>query len=128
MSVLLKVRTPLLPSTKAGIDGEDMHALLEENMSVTRPRGETPLLPRREGSGAWRPYYVGESINRYYIARRLWIDTSKDGINYKDEDFYRGKRLLVRKTGIGIMATIDESSTSHKPGPLHVEVCGRTTF
>jgi hypothetical protein len=52
---------------------------------------------------------IGESINRYYVSKRLWIDVSKDGINYKDEEFYQGKRLLVRKTGVGIMATIDES-------------------
>ena len=44
--------------------------------------------------------------NRYQVSRRLWIDTSKDGINYKEERFYQGKRLLVRKTGVGIMATM----------------------
>jgi type I restriction-modification system DNA methylase subunit len=67
------------------------------------------IIGKKRDSGTWRRMLVGESINRYCVTRRLWIDTSKDGINYKDEDFYRGKRLLVRKTGIGIMATIDES-------------------
>ncbi len=59
---------------------------------------------------AWRPFLIGESINRYQVSHRLWIDSSRDGINYKEDRFYRGKRLLVRKTGIGIMATIDDSA------------------
>ena len=64
----------------------------------------------RKRGDAWRPLLIGESINRYHVSRSLWIDTGKDGINYKEQRFYQGKRLLVRKTGIGIMATIDDSA------------------
>ncbi len=63
----------------------------------------------REKGDGWRPFLIGKSINRYYVSHRLWIDASVDGINYKDGEFYEGKRLLVRKTGVGVMATIDDS-------------------
>jgi hypothetical protein len=69
---------------------------------------EVVVAERRKG-GNWRPLLVGESINRYFVSQRLWIDVAKDGINYKAESFYRGDRLLVRKTGVGLMATIDGS-------------------
>ena len=38
-----------------------------------------------------------------------YMDTSRKGINYKDSAIYEGSKLLVRKTGIGIYATIDNS-------------------
>ncbi len=67
------------------------------------------IIGKKKDAGTWRRMLVGESINRYFVSNRQWINAGKDGINYKDEEFYRGKRLLVRKTGIGIMATIDDS-------------------
>jgi len=67
------------------------------------------IISEKRRGRSWRPLLVGESINRYFISRHLWIDPSKDGINYKKEAFYKGKRLLVRKTGVGLMATIDDS-------------------
>jgi adenine-specific DNA-methyltransferase len=50
---------------------------------------------------------VGEHIQRYSILSDLWIETSKEGINYKDKSIYTGDKILVRKTGIGISASID---------------------
>lgn len=55
---------------------------------------------------SWKPYVAGEDVNRYHVSSRRWIDTSLDGIRYKDPATYDGKKLLVRKTGVGIMATI----------------------
>ncbi|MGA2619679.1 MAG: TaqI-like C-terminal specificity domain-containing protein [Thermoguttaceae bacterium] len=57
----------------------------------------------------WRPIISGEVVNRYWLGGIEYIDTTKDGINYKAAEFYEGKRLLVRQTGVGIYATIDES-------------------
>lgn len=50
---------------------------------------------------------VGESIQRYEIKRKFWIKPGYRGINYKDPEIYRHPKLLVRKTGVGISASID---------------------
>ncbi|MER2999073.1 N-6 DNA methylase [Pontibacter populi] len=50
---------------------------------------------------------VGEDLYRYTSRTKSWIDTDKDGINYKSLSIYNGDKILVRKTGIGITASID---------------------
>ena len=79
------------------------------NSSMDAAAKQAVIVGDRNRGDAWRPFLVGESINRYHVAPVV-DDTGRDGINYKDERFYQGKRLLVRKTGIGIMATIDDSA------------------
>jgi len=69
-----------------------------ERIISEKPRGKTS-----------KPIIPGEAVNRYSLGRVQFIDTSKDGINYKPMEFYQGKRLLVRQTGVGIYATIDDS-------------------
>jgi adenine-specific DNA-methyltransferase len=50
---------------------------------------------------------VGEDLFRYTSKSKSWINTQKKGINYKNLEIYQGKKILVRKTGIGITASID---------------------
>lgn len=50
---------------------------------------------------------VGEDLYRYTSSSKNYIDISKKGINYKKIDIYNGTKILVRKTGIGITASID---------------------
>ncbi|WP_438966451.1 N-6 DNA methylase [Flavobacterium sp.] len=50
---------------------------------------------------------VGEDLYRYTSKSKNWINTQKKGINYKNLEIYEGKKILVRKTGIGITASID---------------------
>lgn len=57
------------------------------------------------------PFIVGESVGRYRLSRSLWILSGYDGINYKEQETYVGPKLLVRKTGVGISATIDYTSS-----------------
>ncbi|HDT2999067.1 TPA: N-6 DNA methylase [Proteus mirabilis] len=57
------------------------------------------------------PLIVGENINRYKINYDLWIDTSNKGINYKSLSIYQGDKIVVRKTGIGVSASIDYTSS-----------------
>jgi len=52
-------------------------------------------------------FVKGEGINRYYITDAKFLDKEKDGINYKETALYEGTKLFVRKTGVGIYATID---------------------
>lgn len=50
---------------------------------------------------------VGESVERYSLRRLRIIRTGRDGINYKDPSDYGSPKMLFRKTGVGIWATID---------------------
>ena len=47
----------------------------------------------------WKPIISGESVNRYGLGPVQYIDTGKDGINYKDRDFYEGRRILCVRPG-----------------------------
>jgi tRNA1(Val) A37 N6-methylase TrmN6 len=55
-------------------------------------------------------FIVGESISRYHLQNNRWITLGYDGINYKHKADYCSPKLLVRKTGIGISASIDYSN------------------
>ena len=50
---------------------------------------------------------VGEDLFRFTSLSKSWINTLKEGINYKDLSIYNGDKILVRKTGIGITASLD---------------------
>jgi hypothetical protein len=56
-----------------------------------------------------KPFVSGESVNRYYTSKIRFLDITKDGINYKDPNIYKGPKILVRKTGVGLYCTIDHS-------------------
>jgi adenine-specific DNA-methyltransferase len=56
------------------------------------------------------PFIVGECVQRYLLGPSLWIDPGKQGLNYKGACTYKPPKLLVRKTGVGISATIDYST------------------
>jgi type I restriction-modification system DNA methylase subunit len=69
------------------------------------------IIAERARGKNWKPIIPGQSVNRYAIGPEQYIDAAKDGINYKSPEFYEGKRLLLRQTGVGIYATIDSSGT-----------------
>ena len=73
------------------------------------------------GRKRWKPRISGESVNRYCLGPVQYIDAEKDGINYKDPEFYEGTRLLLRQTGVGIYATIDDSGQAYEPVGIHLE-------
>jgi len=50
---------------------------------------------------------VGEDLYRFTSVSKNWINTLKNGINYKDLSIYTGNKILVRKTGVGITASLD---------------------
>lgn len=52
------------------------------------------------------PLIVGEDIGRYNLSYSRQIRLNVPGINYKNKDIYEQERLLVRKTGIGLKATV----------------------
>jgi adenine-specific DNA-methyltransferase len=50
---------------------------------------------------------VGEDLYRFTSISKSWINTLKKGINYKNLSIYNGDKILVRKTGVGITASLD---------------------
>lgn len=50
---------------------------------------------------------VGEDLYRFTSISKSWINTLKKGINYKNLSIYQGEKILVRKTGVGVTASID---------------------
>jgi predicted RNA methylase len=62
-----------------------------------------------ENADNWKPLAVGEDVDRYKCTPSRWIKLGVPGVKYKDPDTYSKSKILVRKTGIGIKACIDES-------------------
>lgn len=52
-------------------------------------------------------FITGEDIYRFTSFPKNWIDITKEGLNYKDINIYKGSKILVRKTGLGVTACID---------------------
>lgn len=50
---------------------------------------------------------VGEDISRYQVSPKKYIKLGYDGIKYKEKTLYKGVKVLIRKTGVGITAGID---------------------
>jgi adenine-specific DNA-methyltransferase len=57
----------------------------------------------------WWPLIVGEDVDRYACAPSREIKRYVPGIQYKPHAVFTSRKLLVRKTGIGLKAAIDES-------------------
>ncbi|MBD1569211.1 N-6 DNA methylase [Aliivibrio sp. S10_S31] len=72
--------------------------ILEENKDV---------IVHQHDVGSSRSLIVGESISRYSLRNDLWIELDRKGINYKKLEVYTGDKIVVRKTGVGISASID---------------------
>lgn len=72
------------------------------------PSTVTSAIEHTKGKGR-KPIFVGENIQRYRTVGNCYIKTGIDGINYKSDDLYISPKLLIRKTGLGIYATVDYS-------------------
>lgn len=79
-----------------------------DNGNARRGRIVEPL---RAPSNDWRPLIVGEDVDRYHTSPSRQIRLGVIGINYKTPESFQVRKLLIRKTGIGIKAAIDESGS-----------------
>lgn len=50
---------------------------------------------------------TGEDIFRYVTKPKSFIKKGYTGINYKSDSLYKGDKIVIRKTGVGITAGID---------------------
>lgn len=54
------------------------------------------------------PFVVGEDVDRYQLTCSRQIQLHVPGLNYKPLGNYTKERLLIRKTGVGLKATITD--------------------
>ena len=68
----------------------------------------------RENTDAigWSPLIVGEDVDRYWTAPRRSIRLGVPGIRYKPIEHFSARKLLIRKTGVGLRAAIDETGSA----------------
>lgn len=83
--------------------------MLTERIVVSEP----------EGIPGFMPFIVGEDIGRYDLSCSRQIKLDVPGINYKDQELYGQERLLVRKTGIGLKATVTKKVAASNQVVFH---------
>ena len=59
----------------------------------------------------WRPLIVGEDVDRYAVSSRRFIKMGVSGIRYKPATHFDSRKLLIRKTGVGLRSAVDESGS-----------------
>ncbi|EOU1825396.1 N-6 DNA methylase [Clostridium perfringens] len=80
--------------------------------STTINQSNTDILVSKDNNSKESiEFLVGENIKRFKIKGNRYLKMGYKGINYKDEDVYKSKKLLIRKTGLGINAVIDYTGT-----------------
>jgi len=98
-----------VPRKRKGVWGPKVCHHCGRRFSFEKAAGHEVIIAEKPRGKHWKPIIAGEVVNRYCLGDVRYIDTTKDGINYKAAEFYEGKRILLRQTGVGIYATIDES-------------------
>lgn len=72
-----------------------------------------------EPSPGWAPLVVGSDVERYSVRPSREIQLAVPGIRYKSDAGLGQRKLLVRKTGVGIQAAIDESGAQTVQAVFH---------
>lgn len=57
----------------------------------------------------WKKLYFGEHVARYRESGRAYIDDTISGIDFEPESLYEPPKILLRKTGFGFNAMLDNS-------------------
>ncbi|WP_323591846.1 N-6 DNA methylase [Aliarcobacter butzleri] len=91
---------PLKPKT---INCKCGHSFLSTNVK------EKIIITKNKGNSNFVPLIVGEDVQRYSVKNSRFIMKDVKGINYKTKEHFKMKKMLVRKTGIGIKASIDKT-------------------
>lgn len=79
-------------------------------MSVMECKADTIVAEDPSHNGNWVRFIVGENLKRYSIVEDRFLKLDIQGIKYKDPVVYRKPKILIRKTGLGINASIDYES------------------
>lgn len=68
----------------------------------------------------WFPIMAGEDVHRYLCSSTRFVKLGLPGVNYKDVSEFAGRKLLIRKTGVGLRACVDESGAFTTQTVFHV--------
>lgn len=74
--------------------------------------------PSRSTTSKWAPLIVGSDVERYRAKPSREILLGVPGVRYKDNGLEQ-RKLLVRKTGVGIQAAIDASGAQTVQSVFH---------
>ncbi len=55
-------------------------------------------------------FLIGSDIDRYEIKSSHYLKLRDGAINYKNPELYKGEKILIRKTGLGINAVLDRDT------------------
>jgi len=100
-----------LPIKRKGVYDIKVCAHCSHNYKVENALNKDIIVKETKESENLKYFIKGEYVNRYHISKYDYIDISKDGINYKEANYYNGDKIVVRKTGVGIYATIDKNNS-----------------
>ena len=73
----------------------------------------------------WYPLIAGEDVDRYWATPGRSIRLGVSGIRYKPMEHFASKKLLIRKTGVGLRAAIDESGAALTQTVFYVVAASR---
>ncbi len=71
---------------------------------------KSPLIqnsPPYSNNSGWVPFLLGKFLYRYFITDEVYLKIGDPHVKYKTPELYVGKKLLIRKTGKNIEASID---------------------
>ena len=77
------------------------------------------VVSEQQNVPGFMPFIVGEDINRYGLSCSRQIKLDVPGINYKDQEIFSRERLLVRKTGVGLKATVTKKVAASNQVVFH---------
>ncbi|MEJ3720381.1 TaqI-like C-terminal specificity domain-containing protein [Paenibacillus polymyxa] len=91
----------------------------KETFNYESARKECIVSSRPKITGHWVPFIVGEDVSRYKVQTRRYIKLGYEGINYKSPTIFSKKKILFRKTGIGINAALDSQGFTTSQTVFH---------
>ena len=68
---------------------------------------KSPLVSSKGIEAEWVPFLVGEDTDRYIILGHRYLKLGDASVDYKSPELYKGEKIIVRKTGTGLRATLD---------------------
>jgi len=71
---------------------------------------KSPLVSAEAIEAGYVPFLVGEDIDRYIILGHRYLKLGDTSVDYKSPELYKGEKIIVRKTGTGLRATLDNQN------------------
>ena len=102
------------PTTLNSVMCRTCAALIEEDA----PRHA--IITKSTSDPGWHPLIVGEDVDRYSVTPRRFIKLGVPGIKYKPMEHFASKKLLIRKTGVGLRAAVDQSGAATTQTVFHI--------